>query len=116
VGVLTSAEFVVDQDAACEGVEDGVDPAARREKGTCDYEEGIWKCFPSHGNHSSHCDWEGQGQIGDGIQDHELSSPGQFRSVVGYDASNAATEVDEDMAINCNGAKLDNEYPEVMQP
>lgn len=115
--VVMAGYIASDEYAAGERVQHGVDPTTGCEEGACDAEEEIGHPYAGHCDHAAYGDGQGEDHVHGRVHDHEFCGARQLvRAVVVHDASEAAAEVDEDVAVDGDGAELNDEDPQIVQP
>lgn len=134
--VRVPGHVAVHEDTAGQSIKKGIYPAARREKRAGDAKENVWEFDSCHGHHaadgygklqfsirpknSARLHFVGrktysQDNISCRIHDHESGGSRKLRGIVVDDAAEATLEVEKDVCVDGYRAKLDNEYPEIVE-
>lgn len=67
-----------------------------------------------HRYHAAHSYGQCEEDVYEGVHDHELGRAREFASVVRDDTPDAAAQVEEDMGVDDDCAKFNNEDPQVV--
>jgi hypothetical protein len=112
--MVVAAQIRANKHPPRERIKHRIDPTTRRQKAPRNAEKQIRHINTSHSHHSTHSDGQREQDVDGGVHDHELRGARELRGVVVDDAAEAAAQMEEDVAVDGDGAEFDDEDPEVV--